>query len=177
MGQALRQLVFYGADTTRVYGSDLQQNFIDLGYELFKDRETLSSQFVAGDMLNPADEGLRQLDGKMTMVHAQSFFHLFDRNQQLAVAQRIVGFIKPGTKNAMVYGRHIGSIKPGEMRTSRRTWFLHDQGSFQKLWDEVGDRTGTRWRVEVTDVGKLPIQIPGLGNDARSTRYAVYQTA
>jgi hypothetical protein len=177
MGQALRQLAFHGADTTRLYGSDLQAEFIELGYDLFRDRDTLKATFTTGDMLDPADQGLAKLDGKITMIHAQSFFHLFSREEQLRVAERMVRLFRADTKDAMVYGRHIGTIRPGETKTARRTWFLHDQDSFQTLWDEVGKATGTKWRAEVQHTGELPVQIPGMGRDARASRYAVYRVA
>ena len=177
MGQALRQFAYRGVDVKRLYGSDLHQEFIDLGFELFRDRDTFSTQFYAGDVLNPSDKALRKLNGRVTIVHAQSFFHLFDRPQQLIVAQRIVGFLKSKASNTLVYGRHIGSITPGEMRTSRRTWYLHDQASFQELWDEVGRKTRTRWVVEAVHIGPLPIDIPGVGKDARVTQYAVHRAA
>ena len=178
MGQALRQLAHHGVDGSRLYGSDLRRDFIELGYELFRDRETLEATFATGDMLDPKDAGLRRLDGKVTIVHAQSFWHLFDWAGQVAAAVRLVRFFRPGADaNAMVYGRHIGTVKPGEVRTARRTLWLHDQESFQRLWDEVGEETGTKWRAEVQHTGELPVQIPGMGNDARASSYVVYRVA
>ena len=39
-GQEIRHLVFYGGiDFTQLYGFDLEQEFVEMGYELFRDRE------------------------------------------------------------------------------------------------------------------------------------------
>lgn len=48
----------------------------------------------------------------------------------------------------MVVGGQIGSTKPGEYAGLRRTSFLHDVASFEKLWNVVGGLTGTQWKVE-----------------------------
>ncbi|KAL4768451.1 hypothetical protein BDW60DRAFT_210996 [Aspergillus nidulans var. acristatus] len=40
-GQELRQLIYDGAPGESLYSSDIQQEFLNLGYELFQDRATL----------------------------------------------------------------------------------------------------------------------------------------
>ncbi|KAK1808712.1 hypothetical protein LTR12_016939 [Friedmanniomyces endolithicus] len=50
----LRRLVFDGVPSAQCYGADLRLEFLDLGYELFADRATLESKFIAADVF---DEG------------------------------------------------------------------------------------------------------------------------
>ena len=49
-----------------------------------------------------------------------------------------------------IFGAQLAHRSPGEHRIvplSPRTRYLHDATTFQKLWDEVGVATGTRWRT------------------------------
>lgn len=164
----------------------------------------LAAEMRAGDLLaapgpdGRGDPALTPLDGQFAVVHAQSFFHLFGWDQQVRAAVRIVKFLRPpqsatATEKAgqqqqqqqqpppfpaMIFGRQLGSIKPREFGTSRGpTRFLHDTASFQKLWDEVGAKTGTRWRVHVHVLADLPAEfrIPTFGEDSKVTRFVVYR--
>jgi len=49
-----------------------------------------------------------------------------------------------------VLGRQLGTIKPGEYpgRRDGVTRYRHDPESFQKMWDVIGEKTGTKWRVD-----------------------------
>jgi hypothetical protein len=154
VAQTIRYLVMSGADPSRLYATDLQADFWEIGYDLFRDRDRLpETTFVAGDLLDPADENLARLDGKATLVHAAHFFHLFSWDDQVRAAERIVKFLDMERGNCEVFGRMIGSSKPG---VAGRDRYLHDETSFQRLWDEVGERTGTRWKVHLDVLGPLP---------------------
>ncbi|KAF9875975.1 hypothetical protein CkaCkLH20_06421 [Colletotrichum karsti] len=174
VGQALRQLAHDGVDSSRLYGADLQQKFLDIGYDLFRDRDRFNATLVAGNALDPADPGLEVLDGQVSIVWANAFFHLFDWEQQVRVAERIVKFLKPGIRDGLIFGRHLGSTEPKGSENEGRKRYLHDQSSFQRLWDEVGAKTGTRWRVWMEHV-EVVQSIPGFGDSARYSQYAVYQ--
>ena len=53
-------------------------------------------------------------------------------------------------KDSLVFGRQVGTTKPGPYarRTDKsRTRYSHDPVSFQKLWDVIGENTGTKWKV------------------------------
>ncbi|KAK0785878.1 hypothetical protein LTR38_012182 [Friedmanniomyces endolithicus] len=92
--QNLRRLVFDGVPSAQCYGADLRLEFLDLGYELFADRATLESKFIAADVFDE-ESGLRELDGKVDIVDASSFFHLFTLAEQKKVARRVLGLLKP----------------------------------------------------------------------------------
>ncbi|TDZ30581.1 Methyltransferase ausD [Colletotrichum spinosum] len=156
VGQALRQLTHDGADSSRLFGVDLRPEFLDIGYDLFQDKGRFHATLVAGNVLDPADANLTALNGRVSIVWANASFHLFDWKQQVAAATRIVGFLRPGIRDALVFGRHLGSVEPKESEDRGRTRFLHDQGSFQRLWDDwsMWPRWGCRFRVTATRHGR-----------------------
>ena len=52
----------------------------------------------------------------------------------------------------MVLGRQVGYVvaREKEHRTNyREKIFRHNEESFRRMWEEVGEKTGTRWKVEV----------------------------
>ena len=150
--QDLRQLVHDGVASDRLYGIDIDQKFLDLGYELFLDRSTLQSHFTAVDLLAPFGiNDLANMNAKIDIIWAASFFHLFPRPRQLIAAKTVTTILKP-SPGSMLVGRQLGSTKPGEYDVMKdgRWQFRHDVQSWTELWDEVGRETGTRWRVEAT---------------------------
>ncbi len=150
-GHILRQLAFDGAPPENLAGTDLRPEFVDLGYELFRDKDRFPARFVTGDIFAPGD--LTALDGGFDIVHTASFFHLFGWDEQIKVGERIVQFFKPGAK-ALVLGRQVGSPHPPtleEYRAGSDRRYHHNVESMQVLWDEIGKRTGTKWKV----TGKL----------------------
>ncbi|KAH6658077.1 hypothetical protein BKA67DRAFT_513754 [Truncatella angustata] len=156
VGQVLRQLVDDGACSSRLFGADLEPRFVEIGYELFRDRKKLKSMFVAGDVLagseddSPTRDPLKLLDGKMTVVHATSFFHLFGWNDQIRAARRIIRLLKPKDANVFIFGRQVGCVDPGNQPGPKGYQrFLHNAESWQSMWDQVGEQTGTRWRAEM----------------------------
>lgn len=181
MCQTIRVLAFEGIDSARLYGTDLHAEFLELGYEQFRDRETLKATLVAGDMLAPDEEYTnsevaKTFDGKISIIHAGNFFHLFSWESQLVICERIIRFFKRGSSAgspAVVFGSHIGSVKPGEIEVFRI--FLHDETTFQSLWDEVGNKTGTRWKVSMQIVALTPPKPNAYGEDSRVMRFVVTQ--
>ncbi|KAJ9157286.1 S-adenosyl-L-methionine-dependent methyltransferase [Pleurostoma richardsiae] len=150
-GQILRQLAVDGAPQENLTGTDLRPEFIELGYELFRDKDRFGGQFVAGNILDDATDGsLRSLDGKFNIIHTASFFHLFGWDDQVKVGERIVRFLKPDAQNALVLGRQVGSFEPlslEEYREKGERRYHHNVETLQKLWNVIGDRTGTQWKV------------------------------
>jgi len=49
LGQDVRHLVSAGVPADQIYGLDVTDGFIDLGYELFNDRASLKSRFIIAD--------------------------------------------------------------------------------------------------------------------------------
>lgn len=150
--QDLRQLVFDGAPAENVYGLELERPFIDLGFDLFLDRAKLPpSNFIAADMLDP-DSDARALVGKIDIVYASQFFHLWGWDSQVEVGKAVVKLLNPA-RNSLIVGYQIGCVNPAEAQntpTAEGKMYLHDPASLQKLWDEIGEATGTKWMVEAS---------------------------
>ena len=129
--------------STSLYGAELRQDFIELGYELFKDRETLQSTFLVGDLFT--GKHFRELEeaGGVDVVYAASIFHLFDWGQQVKVAERVVGLLKK-RKGSVVLGRQRGNNTPMEYehRTNQGgTMFRHNEESWREMWRVAGEKT------------------------------------
>jgi hypothetical protein len=137
-----------GAPQENLYGSDLLQSFIDLGYELFRDKATLKSKFIAADVFDP-DSELKQLDEQLGIIYATCFFHLFDWNQQVAIGKRFVKLLKP-EPGALILGYHVGQSEPSELQalTLKGKMYRHNVDTWEKMWQQIGDETGTRWDVK-----------------------------
>jgi len=77
-GQDLRRLVADGAPSENLAGLDLEPEFLELGYDLFADREFFKGQMIAGNIFDEfPDSPVASLKGTIDIAHAASFFHLF----------------------------------------------------------------------------------------------------
>ena len=123
------------------------------------------------------------MDGRVDVIYAGSFLHLFGYPDQVEVCKRAVKLLR-NKDGSLLLGRQVGSITAGETahRTNRaQTMFRHNEESFKKMWQEVGDLTKSRWRVEAKLV---PLEEPisnGHGGwrdpDQRRLIFAVFREA
>lgn len=117
----------------------------------------------------------------MTIIYAGSFFHLFTWSQQLYIGRRLVAFLKPGTRNALLYGRQAGTSQSGTAgRIDTASPFLHNKSTFQQLWDEIGLMTKTRWRVDFETVSQTVAGSycgPIAESDPQCVHFIVYQVS
>lgn len=156
----MRKLAADGAPSANLYGADLRSEFLELGYKLFRDKETLQSRFIAADIFDSKSE-LHDLDGKIDIIYAGSFLHLFDYKGQFAACKAIVSLLRE-QKDSLLVGRQVGNLNAGERvhRTNQgQSMFRHNAKSFKKMWEKVGEETGTQWRVEVNE----HLTEPGVG--------------
>ncbi|KAI1760090.1 hypothetical protein GGR53DRAFT_523351 [Hypoxylon sp. FL1150] len=179
VGQVLRQLALDGVDSSRLYGTDLEPRFLDAGFDLFKDKAKTQATFVSGDMLRDGegDGDLKVLEGKMGVIHATSFFHLFTWDDQIRAAVRMVRFLDPDDPEAMIFGRNVGTTIPGVREgTGGSKKYLHNAESWQNLWNEVGKLTGTSWRTEVNDIEEPGMHLNSIADGTlRRIRYGVFR--
>ena len=149
-GQDLRQLVADGAPSEKIYGLDIESRLIDMGYDLFMDRGKLNSTFVVEDVYNP-EADWSQLEGKMDIINASAFFHLFPWPKQIEAGCLLVRFGRPKA-GTIIVGRQTGSLTPAEFPglSEGTTAFRHDLQTLQRLWDEVGAITDTHWKASGT---------------------------
>lgn len=151
-GQDLRQLVHDGVPSDRLIGLDITEALMDLGYEFFRDRETLKSRFVVADVFKGPDQGSvwTQIQERgVDVMHCSAFLHLFTLEEQVVAAKQLAGLVKKG---GIIVGRQMGSVKPGNVAAIQEGSFSyrHDVDSFDAMWREVGEATQTRWKVEGT---------------------------
>ncbi|KAK4988217.1 hypothetical protein LTR66_007374 [Elasticomyces elasticus] len=145
--QDIRRLVYDGVPSENLRGADLHEEFIDLGYDLFRDRRTLKAEFVVGDVLKEYE--YKRFDSKIDVVLANLFFHVWNWKDQQRVGERIVKFTQP-RKGSVIVGRQLGSINPKEVTAPPRgsKVFLHNAETLRKLWDDIGVATDTLWKVD-----------------------------
>ena len=85
-GQDIRELVADGAPSDKILGVDIEHRLFELGYELFRDKETLQAQFYTQSIF---EEGfLTEWEGKVDMIYVGSFLHLFDLDKQRELRMR-----------------------------------------------------------------------------------------
>ena len=139
-----------GAPAENIYGTDVQGQFMDLGYSLFRDRDTLKSTFFAKDILDPA-AGWEDFNGRMDVIFIHSFLHLFDRARQFKAARQLAKLLRP-TDGSVIVGRQVGGLVSGEFpnHIEQGTNLRHNVKSFEELWKQVGDDVGCRWSIEAS---------------------------
>ncbi|KAJ6092299.1 hypothetical protein N7467_004268 [Penicillium canescens] len=132
VGQELRLLVFDGVPSEHLYALDLRQDFFDMGYDLFNDHDTLKSHFIMVDIFDDNSDLVNKLINKIDIVNAASFFHLFNWDKQVTIAKRLVGLLHDKPRSLLI----------------RRQHYRYDSATWKKLWEQVGEETGTKWEVE-----------------------------
>ncbi|KAI4936481.1 hypothetical protein J4E85_001811 [Alternaria conjuncta] len=146
VGQTIRTLANDGAPTENLYGCDLQPDFIDLGYELFRDREKLKASFLTADIFDP-ESALTNIQGQMDIVYAGSFFHLWGYEKQVQVSKAVVALLCP-QPGSMILGRQVGATEPLEKEGPTGTMYRHNVESFQNMWKEIGNDLGINFTVD-----------------------------
>jgi hypothetical protein len=170
----MRKLVHDGAPSTNLYGAELKPEFISLGYELFLDKDTFGAHFMQADLFEDGG-ALEKLKGKMDIVQAGLFLHLFDLEGQMEACERIVALLKQ-EKGVLILGQQIGATESHQMpKESGSKMYKHNADSFEKMWQEVGRRTGTEWKVTAWLDGWLGVDMKKRLWDDPSTRRLVFE--
>ncbi|RDW56962.1 hypothetical protein BP5796_13029 [Coleophoma crateriformis] len=148
--QELRLLAYHGAPSENLLGADLHGGFMDVGYDLFLDRNKLKSRFIVADLFDETSS-LYEWNGAMDIIHASSFFHLFSWEQQVAACKRCVQLLRPRS-GSLIVGRQAGNINAGEYARDggRGSRYRHDATSWARLWEQVGDETNSKWKVDAS---------------------------
>ncbi|KAI9729468.1 MAG: hypothetical protein M1834_006849 [Cirrosporium novae-zelandiae] len=182
-GQDIRSLVMDGAQPDSLSGTDLIHEYLDLGYELFQDRDTLKAHFFAADALDEESVPLKELEGKIDIIHAASFLHLFGWDDQVALGIRMVRILKPKA-GSLVLGRHMANTNEQELAlkdSPKGIVFMHNNKSFQRMWTEIARKTGAKLQVNVKlgspqDWGKVAGKDKLLHDpDVRTMRFEIHR--
>ncbi|KAK7957013.1 BcPKS16- polyketide synthase [Apiospora aurea] len=159
LGQDIRKLVADGAPGQHVFGTELEAGFVDLSYELWRDRTTLQAQLTQSDALadlnGDGDGGmLSRLKGTVDYLYLGMVLHVFDRERQLALLENCVRLLKSAgpqeqqqQHGAMILGEAVGDI---EGCTAPAGNFMHSDATLRQLLAEVSERTGRRFDCRVT---------------------------
>ncbi|KAI2620788.1 hypothetical protein GGS21DRAFT_536556 [Xylaria nigripes] len=148
LGQDLRKLVVDGALPHRLWASDIEPRFIELGFELFRDKNKLPRDHflcpgnLFSDNEDPSEDRLNLLNDRVTILHLAAVFHLFDLEDQKRVANRCLRLLKKNTGvPVLVIGEQVGGREAGHVRSrsslNERYRYIHDAGSWEALWRDV----------------------------------------
>ncbi|KAE8372335.1 hypothetical protein BDV26DRAFT_274377 [Aspergillus bertholletiae] len=157
-GQEIRYLADQGIPGKQLFGCDLEQVFIDLGYRLFRDKDRLEATFVTGDLTaddaafaeSPLSQGV---SGKVDIIFASSLFHLWDYDTQVRAARHLVQLCRdqPGV---MITGRQVGSRLGGHYPMhgvdDNAFHYRHNIETLKGFWRDVEAATQTRWKLDAS---------------------------
>ncbi|KAI1859327.1 hypothetical protein JX265_010330 [Neoarthrinium moseri] len=149
LAQDIRKLVYDGAPADSLYGAEQKFPFIDVGYDLFKDRATLKSTFMQADILEADPESpLNRLKGSVDIIHLGMILHVFNREEQLIAIMRCVDILKqePGT---LIVGQAVGHTE-GKLAQGigGSENYFHSDKTFTELMVDIEAITGAKFRVE-----------------------------
>lgn len=169
LGQDVRKLIADGAPPRAVAGAELSATFIDLGYELFRDRDRAEAvRMVQADILAPGllDRGSGGSDsssssssplaawrGRLRVVQLGMILHLFGWEEQVAAFVNAIHLLRD-ERGVLVIGQATGNVDGIETRTlspgggGDRTTFKHNVTTFERLMKDVEVRTSTKWVVK-----------------------------
>ncbi|TFK84974.1 hypothetical protein K466DRAFT_552778 [Polyporus arcularius HHB13444] len=152
MGTDVRKLAYDGYPASHILGCDLREEYIELGYALFRDKETCPIRFFASNVFDlptspppPRSDALdiatvsdlSHLYGSLTHIYTGALFHLFDKESQRGLAVRLARLLKrePG---AIIFGRHQGLDNEGYIDDHLgRKRYGHSESSWPVLWKDV----------------------------------------
>lgn len=149
IGQDIRKLVHDGAPGSNVHGAELQGEFIRLGYDFFRDRDTLEATLIQADVFELSEGSpLRGLVGQVDIVHMGMVLHLFSWERQRDLLESCVKLLRPATSGTIILGQALGDME-GKMRPGEQI-FVHNVETFNEMWAEISKRTGLRFECKAT---------------------------
>jgi len=173
LGQDLRKLVYDGVPPGSLYGMEIQREFVDLSYDFFDDREGRFRDvtFIRADLFDRGNKEVDQVAGTFGVIHVGMVFHIWDLEHQITACERLVELLRD-EKGVMVIGQSVGNVVGKEVYIPSRGHriYKHDVDTFVAMWEEVGRRTGTEWRVRAQLDTGLGIEQQQRNWDEASTR-------
>ncbi|KAI9259976.1 hypothetical protein EDC94DRAFT_694887 [Helicostylum pulchrum] len=134
-GTDLRKLLLDGYPKEYLIGLDIEQSYIDCGYELFGDSATTCPiQFIVRDLLKSEC----MLKEKMTVIHAGSVFHLFlNLDDMRQFLKKLIGNLKWG---GLLVGGHVCAEKSRQFfrQSTQRLKFYLGIDEFKQLLQSEG---------------------------------------
>jgi len=163
LGQDLRKLVYDGAPVSRLYGADLQPEFIDHGYELWRDEDKFPrDHFIApADVFDTSSNALQQLDGKVSILYVSAVFHLFKLEEQVAIARRCLKLLKKPRdprQRALICGSQMANETAGEYNEpplGKNMKFRHTEQSWKDMWERVAGEL--EWKDQIKAIEAVSV--------------------
>lgn len=125
-----------------------------MGHKLFKTTpESYPAKFLAGDAFDDAHlcptepvplgppppmasvKTLTELRGHISVIHASSFFHLFNEEKQFELAKRVASLLDP-SPGSIIFGVQGGTPVEGPIKLFNVEGFRHSPKSWTELWEE-----------------------------------------
>ncbi|KAL1610741.1 hypothetical protein SLS60_002411 [Paraconiothyrium brasiliense] len=169
LGQDVRQMIADGVPDHLVYAVELEAGFIELGYDLFLDRDTLKSHFISADVLEKSGPcaKLAGWDGKIDIIYNGRFLHCFGRDDGLLVAIRMTKLLnnRPGS---VIVGECLGGKLDREVVAPVGKLHLYSVESFKEMWAQAAEKTKVEFKVDVQVQPAGQAQMAHFGEDVVS---------
>jgi hypothetical protein len=148
MGQDLRRLALDGIPQENLVGNDIVNHF-DLGYEFFNDKDRFHVRYIESDLLFPNSE-MKQLHGQINVISIVHVLHQWNWDTQVFACKELVKYSKPGSVVIGYQGGTNDIAKRTKLskENGHPEFTLHDTETFQRMWNVVGEETGTEWSTE-----------------------------
>jgi hypothetical protein len=149
---------------------------------MYRDRDRFHATYIEADLFTDVEK-LKGLEGTMDFIHAAYLLHLWNLSTQVRACKKFVKMSRG--VGSIVFGFQIGSLDAGE-----RPWnadftsdaaFAHDPSTFARMWQQIGEETGTKWKVEADfksweDMGWRRQQMTFLSDEKRCLQFIVTRT-
>jgi hypothetical protein len=137
-----------GVNSENLHATDLHKEFFDIGYDLFRDKCRLHSQFIAAD-IHSQESPLWQLKDKIDIIWAGNILHLFLWSDQVRAVTHMLKLLNPQSQG-MIIGCVVGHKEPGSHILPDGTpVYRHDVNSFKTMFYSACDAVGETWKVEI----------------------------
>ncbi|KAK0624014.1 methyltransferase domain-containing protein [Immersiella caudata] len=147
LGHDIRKLVFDGVPGENLTGVELRKEFIELGYELFRDRDRLEAKMYQGDVqLGNSEQPWKELGGQFDVVNLGMILHSFAREGQIVCIEKAIGSLKNQVGTSII-GTACGAAE-GEECFWHGNIPSHNTETFRALVKDLEERTGTKWEVD-----------------------------
>ena len=136
LGTDLRKMNLDGIPQKNLYGLDIEKGFINLGYNLFNDKNTNKMTFIIGNILDKDFIQQMKLESSFDIAYSSSVIHLLD-NQQ--VKQFLSNSYRIVREMGVFFGQTTGLPEPREIQeASGRHYFLHSGDSLKEELKKIG---------------------------------------
>lgn len=138
LGTDLRKIYLDGPKNQTLYGLDLENKFIELGYELFDDWQSNKIHFTTGNILEEETVERIRTQEHWDVIYSSSVIHLLGKKDVEILLQNIYSLLSEG---GIFFGQTTGLKVPQErLEKSGRRYYLHSKDSLQYELGKAGFR-------------------------------------